>query len=378
MVGCACAAGLAEQGVSVTLVERAQLAAGASGRNHGLVLCPSEPALAPMAGATLELYRRMAEEADAPFTIDADPIGYLIVARDEREAEQARGEAEAAAACGVGVEAVDGPALRALEPALADDLTAAWLLQDGRRVDPAALTVALAVRARRAGADVRPHLAAQALDVREGAVRGVITDEGRIAAGTVLVAAGPWSPALLRRIGMRVPVVGARGWLVHLAPSQPVLSRIVERAGWHLLPGEDAVEPLLARELAEGTGEPEIGTLLHQATDGTVLAGGSRQLPAVHEPEDHDVPRKIAARAIELVPALASAEVLGAWWGMRPMSPDGRPLIGPVANGLWVATGHGSQGVILAGGTAALVAAGLAGAPPPFDPEPFRPDRLRG
>ncbi|HEX2032105.1 MAG TPA: FAD-dependent oxidoreductase [Actinomycetota bacterium] len=376
VVGCACAAALADRGVGVLLVERARLAAGASGRNHGLVLSPSEPALVPMARETLDVYRRTSREAEVPFTIDPEPIGYLVVARDDREAEQARGEAGAAEACGIAVRDVDGPALRALEPALAEELTGGWLLEDGLRLDPAALTVALAVRARRSGAEVRPHLAAQALDVRDGVVHGVVTDEGRIAAGTVVVAAGPWSPGLLRPAGVRLPVVGARGWLVHLAPRRPVLSRIVERAGWHLLPGEDAVEPLLARDVAEGTPKPEVGTLLHPGTDGTVLAGGSRQLPTVHEPEDHEVPREIARRAIELVPALASAEVLGAWWGIRPMSPDGRPLIGPVAEGVSVATGHGSQGVILAGGTAALVAAQVTGEPPPFDPEPFRPDRF--
>lgn len=377
-MGCACAAALVERGVKVVLVERAQLAAGASGRNHGLVLCPSEPALAPMARATLDVYRTAAEDADAPFAIDADPIGYLIVAGDDREAEQARGEAEAAAACGVAVERLDGPDLRALEPALAGDLTGGWLLDDGRRLDPGALTVALALQARRAGADVRPHVAAHALDMRGSAVRGVITDDGRIASRTVVVAAGPWSPGLLRRAGVRLPVVGARGWLVHLGPREPVLSRIVERAGWHLLPGEDAVEPLLARDVAEGTGEPVIGALLHPGTDGTIMAGGSRQLAAVHEPEDQEVVRQITRRAVALVPPLGSAEILGASWGMRPMSPDGRPLIGPVAEGLWVATGHGSQGVILAGGTAALVAAQLTGEPPPFDPEPFRADRFAG
>jgi glycine/D-amino acid oxidase-like deaminating enzyme len=61
---------------------------------------------------------------------------------------------------------------------------------------------------------------------------------------------------------------------------------------------------------------------------------------------------------------------------VRPLSPDDRPLIGRVRDGLIVATGHGSEGVILGGGTAELVAAVVGGADPPFDPEAFDPFRF--
>ena len=59
------------------------------------------------------------------------------------------------------------------------------------------------------------------------------------------------------------------------------------------------------------------------------------------------------------------------------MTPDGRPLIGSPAPGLFVAGGHGSVGVILAVGTAQLVAAMVLGQPLPFDPQPFSPARFR-
>jgi D-amino-acid dehydrogenase len=58
------------------------------------------------------------------------------------------------------------------------------------------------------------------------------------------------------------------------------------------------------------------------------------------------------------------------------MTPDGRPFVGEVRPGLFVAAGHGGQGVILGGGTAELVAAMVTDAAPPFDPGPFQPFRL--
>ena len=84
----------------------------------------------------------------------------------------------------------------------------------------------------------------------------------------------------------------------------------------------------------------------------------------------------MAAQAVRLVPALADAPVLSTWSGVRPVSPDERPMLGWVREGLFVATGHGSEGVILGAGTAELVAALVLGTEPPVDPAPFDPARF--
>ena len=106
-------------------------------------------------------------------------------------------------------------------------------MDHGRRVDPGALTVALAGLAARRGALVRHHLQARALHIEGGRVAGVVTDEGVLWADTVVVAAGPWSPSLLEPIGVHLPVRPVRGWLVRVAPGEPRLVRhIVERVGW--------------------------------------------------------------------------------------------------------------------------------------------------
>jgi glycine/D-amino acid oxidase-like deaminating enzyme len=266
------------------------------------------------------------------------------------------------------------PGVRHAEPAVSGDVVEGWLLDDGRRLDPAVLTVSMALLAREAGAEVRRHEAARALLTRADRVRGVATDEGPIPADAVVVAAGPWSGTLLRDAGVRLPTVGARGWLVHMEGGPGAPSRIVERAGWHPLPDQEAVAPSLASDLAAGGAGPNVGSLVHPAVDGSVLAGGSRQVTA--EPEDPSVPALITQRAIELLPGLADHPVLASWSGVRPMSPDGRPMVGEAREGLVVATGHGSQGVILGGGTGLLVASLILGEGPPFDAVPFAPDRF--
>lgn len=376
IIGCACAYELSRQGASVILLERSELAAGASGRNHGLLLSPLDPALVPMAAASTELYEAAEEASPLRINLDPRPIGFMVVAAEEAEVDAARGEAEAAGACGVHIERLDDAQMRGLEPELAPGLAAGWLLEDGRRLDPAALTVALGLLAAQQGADLARHTSARAILHDGGRVHGVLTDDGPIPGDAVVVAAGPWTGPLLRPLGITLPVTGARGWLVHLDPQRPLLSRLVNRSGWHVIGEESGMAVQRAGDIAEAYPDPDVGTLLHPNLDGTMLAGGSRQPVVTGEPEDPSVPQRILRQALRLIPALADVPVISAWWGIRPMTPDGRPVVGKVMDGLYVATGHGGQGVILGGGTGALVASLVLGERRPFDPAPYAPGRF--
>lgn len=378
VIGCACAYELASHGAKVVLAERSELAAGASGRNHGLLLSPLDPGLAPMAESTLAAYAELTASATVPVGMDAEPVGYLLVAMDDpAERKAASLEAEAAAACGVKIENLDRRAVRELEPELDESVAEGWLFDDGRRLQPAVLTAAFAQAAAAAGAVIRTHLAVRALSTQGDRVRGVLTDEGSLSADVVVVAAGPWTPTLVRPLGVNMPITGARGWLVNVAPAQAPVRRLVSRAGWHAPPDPDGTPPVRAADLVGGSPPGEmIGTMLQPNTDGTMLIGGSRQFAFTPEPDDPSVPQRLLAGAIDLVPSLAGAPVQGAWWGIRPMTPDGRPVIDEVGAGVVVASGHGSLGVILGGGTARLVASIVLETEAPFDAEPFAAARF--
>jgi D-hydroxyproline dehydrogenase subunit beta len=380
IIGAACACELAGRGASVTLVERDHLAAHASGRNQGLWLFPEDEANVPMALSSLDAYLALAPGAPIDVGLDPDPVGQVLVAHDASESPAAEAALTIARDHGVAVDELDTPfAIRDVEPALTRDLAGAWLVHHGYRLDPGALTVALALSANERGAEIRHHLHARALAVRGGVVTGVVTDEGVIEADTTIVAAGPWSQAVLDPIGVHLPITGARGWLVRVRTPPHLLRHLIESPGPHAdLRGEIATHRPTAAEVAEeGVPGSVWGTILHPDRDGaTVVIGSSRQTWLTPEPGDDAVVGGLLAAAIALVPALATAEVLGSWWGLRPLSPDERPFVGPVREGLHVATGHGSEGVILGAGTAQLVRAQLAGEPAPFDPTPFDPLRF--
>jgi glycine/D-amino acid oxidase-like deaminating enzyme len=383
VIGAACALELASRGASVTLVERDHLAAHASGRNQGLWLLPDDDVNVPMARASLDAYRRLAPGAPLDVRLDAEPVGTVLVASNGEEARLTEAMVERAVRHGIAVEDIGSPtAIRDHEPALARNVAGAWLVDDGYRLDPGALTVALASAAAERGAEIRHHLHARGLAMRRDTVRGIVTDEGVIEAATTIVAAGPWSWRLLEQADVHLPIVGACGWLVRIAPrTRHLLSHLVVAAGPHAsLHQEGGPQwPTAGAVIAEGEPEGVAGSLLHPHRDGrTVVVGSTRQTWITPEPPEGSILPRLLAAAAELVPAVAEADVRGSWWGVRTLSPDERPMIGAVADGLHVATGHGSEGVILGAGTAQLVAAQLAEEEPPFDPAPYDPLRFAG
>jgi len=407
IIGCGVAAELASRGVSVILVERSQIGAGASGRNHGLIFRPEEPELDDLARVSLGVYAALADESPIDLSLDRTPPGLVIVAREESDWPAAEREAAAEARAGAAVQRLDEAALREAEPALAPGHPGGFLIEDGFRVDPAALTLAYAERARAAGAQVWTNTEVKQILLDAGAVQGVATDAGVVTAPTVVNAAGPWAAKLARTAGAdcpAVPIGGVRGWLL-LTRARPGLMRhIVVSAGWHLAPGAPRPGKVtvgtLADEATTGTRGTrnargrQLGSLIQQNRDGHILLGGSRETALSEEPLGADVGAatagggeadgsagvvgEIARRAAALVPALGELGVTGAWSGVRPTTPDGFPIIGwvPAVDGLFVAGGHGGAGVVLGGGSARLAAQLLVGETPFTDPSPFDPVRF--
>jgi glycine/D-amino acid oxidase-like deaminating enzyme len=239
------------------------------------------------------------------------------------------------------VESLDAP--HEAEPALAEDL-AAIRLHTGRPVPPAAATNAFAARAREAGAEIREGVTATPIP------NGVRTPQGEEPAGAVVVAAGPWSAALVDPTGVWRPVAPSWGVNVELRLSNPPRHSI-EEAGI-----EDLMTP-------EGAGSQ----LFSIVTRDGVSALGSTFLPA--QPDPAELAPALLERATRFIPQLAGTHAASVRACARPASLDGRPLLGQLGNWLFVATGHGPWGVSLGPGSARLVADAVLGKPAEIPPE---------
>jgi glycine/D-amino acid oxidase-like deaminating enzyme len=173
IIGVAAAAFLAGRGASVTLYEQEGLAAGASGRNSGVVQQPFDPALASLYDDTVTAYRDLAERLpDAGIRLPAEPAGLLLVSQDAAVVHHvAAGLVEAFPA--LDARPVDASMLRAIEPALAPDVLACRV-PIGFPVVPSGPTFAFATLAERSGARIRLGRSAQP-SIHGGRCDGVLT-----------------------------------------------------------------------------------------------------------------------------------------------------------------------------------------------------------
>jgi glycine/D-amino acid oxidase-like deaminating enzyme len=207
-------------------------------------------------------------------------------------------------------------------------------------------------------APVRRRVAVGAVAAAALAPGGIVVDGTQLAAGTVVVAAGPWTPALVDPTGGWRPIEPVWGVVVDVLMDDPP-RHIVEEAGVEeVAAGGGGLESLFSVVAAEGIAS--VGsTFLAQEPRASAWAGTLR-------------------RAGErFVPGLARGKVDSARACARPQSLDGRPLVGRAGGveGLWIAAGHGPWGISTGPGTGSLVAAALLGAADPpaaLDPARFR------
>jgi glycine/D-amino acid oxidase-like deaminating enzyme len=364
IVGASLAAELAGRKLKVTLFDRTGIASGASGRNSGAIWHPADPVMAALYTETLMGYRslpaRLAEQValddaddleddgpDGSFRLPVKAAGLLALGRDEA-ALRALAATDAAAHPQLAATFLDPDRLRALEPGLAEGL-AAVRYDSCFPVRPAAATRATATLARALGADIREGAAG---DVRALArygdiVGGVITADGVVhPAGSVIVAAGAWSPELIDPTGEWRPIRPSWGVVVELSLGDAAPGHVLEEAATG---GADA--------------HPESGFSLVTAAGRSAL--GSTYLPG--EPDPAAWAGRLRDRGATYLPAIAEADVTGLRACARPVTPDGRPLAGavPGVEGLFVAAGHGPWGMSTGPATAAHVAALVVGEPDP-------------
>jgi glycine oxidase len=340
VIGLAVAWRCAQQGMEVTLVERDELGGGASHVAAGMLGPVAEAGFGPAAGRLLDLGLESArlwpefaaELAAASGTTSAlRGGGTLIVARDADEAAGLERELAFRSDLGLEVVRLRPSEARRLEPGLAPTLRLAAHVPGEQTVDPRWLTAALARAARAAGCDLREHAAVTNLIGRgRGRVEGVRVGGGEeLRAASVVVAAGAWSGAL-----GAAAVRPVKGQIMRLRdPGGPgLIERVVRFEGGYLVP--------------RGDGRYVLGaTVEERGFDRTVTAGAAYQL---------------LRDASELVPGVLELELCELQAGLRPGTPDNLPLIGPSGrDGLYWATGHYRNGILLAPVTAAIVASAL-------------------
>jgi glycine oxidase len=221
--------------------------------------------------------------------------------------------------------------LQELEPAVEAGAFGGQLCLVSAQVAIGKLVTGLRAACRAAGVEIHEHLTASGLRVESDRVMALQTSDGELSAARFLIAAGAWTAQLHQALAQAAPIKPVRGQGILLETDRPLIGRIIKKGKVYLVPWGRQI-------LVGSTTEPAAGFDCSTTAEGIAM---------------------LRAGAAEIVPALAGAELVRAWAGLRPDGPKHRPVIGPVAglNNLYVAAGHFKIGIGMAPGTAAAVVA---------------------
>ena len=326
-IGCSTAYHLAQMGITdVVVIEMDQVGSGSSGISASMLtlqFCHDELILR-MAKYSYGRYMQFEEDIGVP--IDFKRIGWLSLATKE-SAEPLRRNAEMLQSLDVRTSLLEPDQIKALYPEInTEDLVLGTLGPDDGSFDPHMIMWGYMKRASEMGVQLYQGLRAKGIDLRNGRVEGIVTDRGMISTRRVVNAGGPWAMEIGRWAGVEIPIINlVRGILVtgpvpEIPTTRPFVEDITKE--WYYRP--------------EG--------------QGFLMGMGKLPTEKLDVKISYEMMDEIIDTAIHRVPLLRQASVLTAWAGIRPMTPDNQPILGPVPSieGLMLNCGWGGTGIIQA------------------------------
>jgi len=354
VIGASIALELAAEKLGVVVLDRQQPAREASWAAAGMLSpgpdSPDALPLVPLAKESMRLYPEFIgaiEELSGKTTGFARKgvIEVFTVPNGESERDKMVAQYQT---LGLTIEPIAADVARKAEPVLGPAVrAAAWLPQEAT-LDPRMLMDALLTAAGNRGVEIYADSPVDRMMLDGNHCTGVVTRGMNISAKCIVVAAGCFS--------------GAIDWLGRYAPTRPIRGQMLA---------------LESKSVSLGRTLRSNNAYLVPRPNGRIIAGSTLEDAGF---EKHVTPagvRKILNGILELAPAFANAQLVDAWAGLRPGTPDHLPILGPTdIRGLYMATGHYRNGILLAPATAKFLSRWILGGKPELDTDRFSPLRF--
>jgi len=295
-----------------------------------------------------DLYPRFASELkeESGVDIELDTTGTLYLAFTEHDQYEIDQRFEWQTQAGLKVERLTAAEAKLLEPCVAPNVSGALRFASDIQVENRKLVNALANSLAQLEVRIACGINVDAVYQEHQRVTGVATSVGTISCSTIVVAAGAWTSFVIPSINVE-PV---RGQMLCLTATPQLTRHVIYSPRGYLIPRQDG--RLLAGSTSENAGFVK-----------EVTAGGITT---------------VLRNALEIAPAIASLALADSWAGLRPRAADGLPVLGPCGeiDGLFFATGHYRNGILLAPLTGDLLAEAIVRGAVPGVLAPFSPNRF--
>jgi len=358
VIGCSTAYHLARVGITdVAVVEMDQVGSGSSGKSASMLSLQfsADELSACMGQYSYARYMQFEEEIGVP--IDFKRIGWLSLATQEN-AEHLLRSAKMLQSLGIETDILTPEEIKRQYPEInTDDIVLGTWGPDDGPFDPHMIMWGYIGKAREMGVKLHQGVRATGIRVRKGQVEGVVTDEGFVATRTVVNAGGPWAIEIGKWIDVEIPIINSARSIVVTGP----------------FPDIPSTRPFIEDVTAEWYFRPE--------GPGILMGMGASPAEKLDIPFRMEVVDEMIETAVHRVPVLVNASFLTGWTGIRPITLDDLPILGPVpsVDGFILNCGWGGTGIIQAPMAGQLVAEYISdGHTLTIDIGPFRMERFEG
>lgn len=357
VIGTVTAYVLARAGMQVLLVERGDIGAGTSSSSAAAALLQTKTSAKKLALAnqSLALLDDLHEQLDGCF--EYSHTGSLLAASTEAEMHLVHEMNATLQSLGLGVELVDGEQARRIMPVLGPGVMSGSYSPRDAQINPLELMVASAEAASQHGAILATYTDLLAVETTGDRILAVQTSAGRVLTDTVINAAGVWAPEITRMTGLDIPVTPLKGELL-VTERMPACMRGTLIAAKYLMSKAN-----LERDGSGRAPVRSVGITLVQVAHGNFIIGSTRELAGYDCRNTYSGIHEMTRQLLELTPGLANVHLLRAYAGLRPITPDGYPIIGrsPHLPGFILATGFGGDGLAMSAITAQIILSILLG-----------------
>lgn len=339
VIGLVVARALSLRGLrDVLLIERNSLGAEASFAAAGMLAPQAEADRADeffyLACESRDMYPAFAAalHEESGIDVELETTGTLYLAFTEHDVSEVEKRYQWQSEAGLAVERLTAAGARSLEPAISENVRGALKFPLDMQVENRQLINALAVSNEKCGVRMVTNTTVESLKIDRSRVAGVQTSRGSVATEKVVIANGAWA-SMLKASDKALPnlrIEPVRGQMLSFAAKPQIVWHVIYNPRGYIVP----------------------------RSDGRLLAGSTTEKVGFDKRVTDEGIHSILTAAVEISPQVMSLTMTASWAGLRPRAADDLPVLGPCAEieGVWYATGHYRNGILLAPITGELIA----------------------
>ncbi|MFP3510179.1 glycine oxidase ThiO [Peribacillus sp. SIMBA_075] len=336
VIGGSIAFQLAKRGKKVLLLEKDRLASKASSAAAGMLGAQAEldadNPLFTLASRSRGMFPALSKELKDISGIDIELVnkGMFKVALTDDQVAELKKMIKVQQDAGLEAEWLSTAEIRKTEPLLSDEIKGGMFIPGDGQVSATSLSLAFTKSAAALGVDIKEFVHVFDLRTENGYVKGVSTNIGEFSSENVIVASGAWSAFLLEKSGINLDTYPIKGECFSVLTDRPLLEKTIFSHGCYLV--------------------PKVG--------GRIIVGATVKANTFDQKVSMEGISTLIEKATQLLPAIKETEWEKTWAGIRPQTGDGLPYFGehPAYKGLFIATGHFRNGILLSPITGVLIA----------------------